>query len=266
MPRTPRSTIRRSRPRDLQCIHEWLDHEERRGVHGNFLCNWSIIKSAHRNGELLVYVDGRTQRPVAFQLGGLLQPGILQVHSNFRGTGIGQKLVERCVSDAIKRDECLLFIECKPSSSIPFWQRMGFTLLGGTDGKNYAYRVLPKYFDLPGDGTPTEVIVRFYSEERKWEEAVAPLLEARPPASRSLDGTVRFAERVSFHKALCPKSNDPVVELSVDGRTLYLDKAKYERGAELGIRRCINGFYIDSINERTAQEGLNPTIVLPAAK
>ena len=75
---------------------------------------------------------------------------------------------------------------------------MGFTLLGGTDGKNYAYRVLPKYFDLPGDGTPTEVIVRFYSEERKWEEAVAPLLEARPPASRSLDGTVRFAERVSF--------------------------------------------------------------------
>jgi hypothetical protein len=125
---------------------------------------------------------------------------------------------------------------------------MGFALRM-RDGKNTEYRVLPKHFELPGDGIPTETIVRFFPEERKCNEAVAPLLEAKPLARRSHDGIVRLAERVSFHEALLPTRCDSVVALVVDGRMLYLDKAKYEDGAELGIRRCTNGFYIDSIKE-----------------
>jgi GNAT superfamily N-acetyltransferase len=249
-PRTRRSTIRRSTPDDIKAIHDWLLDEKDRGVHGNFLCNWCVIEQAHLKGELLVYADSKTSLPVGFQLGALVSPGILQVRSEYRGRGIGRKLVERCVALANKRDQCLLYIECTPSSSIPFWKRMGFTVMDSRDGKNYAYRILNRQLALPDGASHVKVAIRFYPEDRKRQEATNPYITLAPRAKLARDGTLYLGERVLFHEIAYPDARDVVVEIEVNGGCLFLDKAKYPEARRLGVTRCKNGFYIDKINTK----------------
>ncbi|MDP3282084.1 MAG: GNAT family N-acetyltransferase [Nitrosomonas sp.] len=248
MNRGHRSSIRRSKPDDLDAIHNWLIDEEAQGVHGNFLCNWSIIERAHRDGELLVYVGGRTGLPLAFQLGGLIRPGILQVRHAYRGTGIGRKMVQRCISLASKRDQCLLYIECKPSTSIPFWQRMGFTLIESANGKNYSYQIIDKPLQLSEQGVAVAVLIRFFPESRKWEPNTKPYAAFSPPAKLTLNGTIYLAHRVQFHEEVFPDVHDVVVEIEVEGSNRYSDKAKYDDARKIGVTRCINGYYIDVVH------------------
>lgn len=240
-----RSSIRRSTDSDIRTIHSWLVEEEASGVHGNFLCNWRLTEECHEEGRLLVFVDGASRTPVAYQWGGLVRPGILQVRQDVRGKGIGRKLVARCIADAYKHNECLLFIDCKPSTSIPFWRAMGFTLLDSPDGKNYAYRVLEKKHALPTSGRPVHAVIRFYPEYRKWDETARPCTTATPVAACASDGTVRLCERVFFFEDLYPGVGDAVVEIAIDGQVRYCDKAKYEESEGIGVLRCTNGFYID---------------------
>ena len=190
MNRAHRSSIRRSKPIDLDAIHSWLIEEKAQGIQGNFLSNWAVIKRAHRDGDLLVYVDGRTGLPLAFQLGGLIQPGILQVRHACRGKGIGRKMVRRCISLASRREQFLLYIECTPSTSIPFWQRMGFTLINSSIGNNYAYQIIDKPLQLPEQGVAVAVVIRFFPELRKWEPSVRPYAVFKPTARLAPDGTI----------------------------------------------------------------------------
>jgi len=248
MNRAHRSSIRRSEPADLDAIYNWLIEEEAQGVHGNFLCNWSVIERAHRDGDLLVYVDGRTGLVLSFQLGGLIRPGILQVRHACRGTGIGRKMVQRCISLASKRDQCLLYIECKPSTSIRFWQRMGFTLIESANGKNYAYQIIDKPLQLPDQGAVVTVMIRFFPEARKWEPDTKPYVVLSPPARLAPDGTVYLAHRIQFHEEAFPNVRDVVVEIELEGSSQYCDKAKYDEARQIGVMRCINGYYIDVVH------------------
>ena len=245
--RSSRSSIRRSKRADLEAIHTWLTEEEAQGVHGNFLCNWSLIERAHRDGELLVYVDGRTGLPLAFQLGRLIRPGILQVRHSHRGRGIGRKMVERCIALAAKRDQCLLYIECKPSTSIPFWRHMGFTLIENASGKNYAYQVIEKSLQLPEQGSAAAVVIRFFPEERKWEPDTKPYIVYSPQAVLAPDGAVYLARRVQFHEEAFPNVKDVVIEIEVNGSRRFCDKAKYDEARRVGVMRCTNGPYIDVV-------------------
>lgn len=248
MKRVCRSSIRRSTPADLGAIHSWLIDEDAQGVDGNFLCNWSVIERSHDDGDLLVYVDGRSGLPLAFQLGGLIRPGILQVRHAYRGTGIGRKMVQRCIALACKREQCLLYIECKPSTSIPFWQRMGFTRIKGANGNNYAYQVIDKPLLLPEQGVDVAVVVRFFPESRKWEPDTKPYAVFSPPARRGSDGNVYLAHRVQFHEGAFPNVRDVVIEVELEGSSRYRDKAKYEGARQIGLMRCVNGYYIDVVH------------------
>jgi GNAT superfamily N-acetyltransferase len=244
-----RSSIRQSKPSDLDAIHKWLIEENDQGVHGNFLCNWSVIECSHRDGDLLVYADGKTGLLLAFQLGGLIRPGILQVRHAWRGAGIGRKMVQRCITLAAKRDQCLLYIECKPSTSIPFWQRMGFTLIERANGNSNAFRVIDKPLRLPEQGVAVAVAIRFYPESRKWEPDTKPVAIFCPPARLAPDGVVYLAYRVQFHKEAFPnvQDGDVVIEIEVDGNCRFRDKAKYDKARQLGVTNCINGYYIDMV-------------------
>jgi GNAT superfamily N-acetyltransferase len=246
--RAHRSSIRRSKPADLDAIHNWLIEEEAQGFDGNFLCNLSVIERAHRDGDLLVYVDGKTGLPLAFQVGGLIRPGILQVRHAYRGTGIGRKMIQRCISLAFKRDQCLLYIECKPSTSIPFWQRMGFTLIEGANGKNYAYHIINKPLQLPEKSVAVAVVIRFFPESRKWKPDTKAYAVFSPPAGRAPDGTLYLAHRVQFHEKAFFNVRDAVVEIELEGNSRYRDKAKYEEAHKIGVMRCINGYYIDMLH------------------
>lgn len=242
-----RSSIRRSKRTDLEAIHTWLLEEEAQEVHGNFLCNWSAIERSHRDGDLLVYIDGKTGLPLAFQLGRLIRPGILQVRYGYRRTGLGQKMVERCVALAKKRNQYLLYIECNPSTSIPFWQRMGFTLIKSDSERNYAFRIMDKPLELPADGNDVAVVIRFFPESKKWEAATKPYVVHSSRARVTPDGVVHLAERVQFHEEAFPNVRDVVVEIEVEGSYRFCDKAKYNKAQEIGVTRCMNGFYIDTV-------------------
>ena len=254
MNRAHRSSIRRSKPADLDAIHKWLIEEDAQGVHGNFLCNWSRIERAHRNGDLLVYLDGGTGLPLAFQLCGLIRPGILQVRFAYRGTGIGRRMVQRCIALATKRDERLLYIECKPSTSIPFWKRMGFTLIESTGEKNCsypitcAYQIINKLLPLPEQGVSVAVVIRFFPQSRKWEPDEKPCVVFSPQAKLTPDGTVYLAQRIQFHEKAFPNVREVVVEIGVNGICRFFDKAKYDEARQIGVTRCTNGYYIDMLH------------------
>lgn len=244
-----RSSIRRSTHADIGAIHAWLVDERSQGVHGNFLCNWPAIERAHREGELLVYIDGETGLPLAFLLGGLVrQESILQVRQTYRGTGIGRSMVERSVALATKHDQCLLYIECKPSTSIPFWQRMGFTIIESVNGKNYAYRIVDNPLQLPEQGVDVKVVIRFFPDSRKWQPQTKPYTAHSPQARRTPDGTIYLAQRVLFHEEAFLDVRDVVVEIEVDGNRRFLDKARYEEAQRIGVTRCTNGFYVDRVH------------------
>jgi GNAT superfamily N-acetyltransferase len=242
-------TIRQSTNSDLEAIRSWLHQEEAAGVRDTFLCNWAIIERCHDEGSLTVYVDDVSGLPVAFQLNGLTDPGILQVRSDMRRRGIGKQLVEHCVRKAIEEDECFLMIECKPESSIPFWTEMGFILYGEQAERKRAYRILPKRHVLPTTGIPIDVTVRYYPEDRKWNGGLMPYETSVPTAVRTPDGIIHLSERVSFCQTIHPDGRDPVVEITIDGQRRYLGKAKYPEANKLGIRRCNHGFYCDRVSQ-----------------
>src|SRR5476649_2554383 len=100
--------IQLSTDKNLEDIRAWLIEEDSRKVHGNFLCNWAVIVDAHERRRLLIGIDENSGLPVVFQLGRLVRPGILQVREEFRGTGLGKKMVEHCIALAVEDDEPLL--------------------------------------------------------------------------------------------------------------------------------------------------------------
>ena len=240
-----KSRIRRSTDADLRAIHAWLVDQEDKNVPGSFLCNWIQIKNSHKKGNLIVYVDGESKQPVAYQFGGLVHPGILEVRCDMRGKGIGSRLVRHRIAQARKHDQPFLVIQCEPSSSIPFWKRMGFTLNANESGKNLAYRILEKKHRLPLNGTRVKVVVRFFQEYRKWDEWISLCSVTMPDAVQTPDGVIHLDERVLFFCELHPDSSDPFIEVDVANQIRFRGKAKYREAKALGVKRCDHGFFLD---------------------
>jgi len=240
--------IRWSNNHDMQQIHDWLQEEDALEVHGNFLCNWNLTQQCHEEGVLLVLIDEIEGIPVAYQWGQLLSSGILQVRNDWRGKGLGRLIVEYCIELALQQDEMVLEIECKPSSSIPFWEAMGFTIIEGEFGKNAkGFKVLCKELALPPGGRPALAKISSFPEERKWLENVPAIASYRPDAIVADDGMVHLAERASFPMDFRRMSRDPVIEIIVEGKLIFRDKAKYQAAQAHGVKWCRNGFYIDAV-------------------
>ena len=96
----------------MAAIHGWPLRQDRDGVEDSFLCNWKLTLECQRTGELIVFIDPASQVPVAYQWGALLEPGILEVRADKRGTGIGRVMVEHRLADVRERNEDILFIQC----------------------------------------------------------------------------------------------------------------------------------------------------------
>lgn len=240
--------IRTSTERDFKAIADWLRAQEDQGIADSFYCNLEIIEASHKKGEMLVYLDGTTGCPVAFQLGGLILPGILEVRHDVRGRGIGRKLVEHCIETARAKNECLLKIKCKPDKSIPFWERMGFRQINPEGERKLAYRIIDKHHDLPANGTPSKVVIGFYREDRQYSPEPQALQSSSPDAVRTVDGIVHLRRQVQFFPGIYSDVRDAVVSINVEGETLCCEKAKYPLPRKLGVQRCTNGYFIDRIN------------------
>lgn len=234
--------VRGSTDQDLASILEWLQRQNE-AQEVTFWVNRQVIERCHLGGDLLVYECPVTADPIAFQLGGLLRPGILEVRHDHRGKGVGSALALHCMAKAAEADEDILCIQCEPPSSIPFWEKMGFTLLGGDDGAASAFRLLPRVL-LPTSGLPQDVVLRWYPESVRWTPDEEPLQEDRLVATLQ-EGVVHLPQRVLFASVRC--RGDVVLRVTVEGLDWYFDKAKYEAAEQLGVLRNWNGFRVDQV-------------------
>lgn len=249
-----KSNIRKSTDADVEAIRRWLAEEKSQDIEGNFLCNWNLTLKAHSEGKLLVYIDPANGEPVAYQWGNLIWPGILQVRNDMRHRGIGRELVNRSIEEARRKVTPLLFVQCAPESSIPFWERMGFTIVQFM-GKTHGCRVLSKRLRRPKNGVDVSVTIRFYPEERKWKPDIPAISEVSTAARMTEDGIIHLSDRVLYHERIYSREQvgDVVVEIEINGKSVYCDKAKYRDAKALGVAECLNGYYVDRMTPGPAK-------------
>jgi GNAT superfamily N-acetyltransferase len=234
----------------LREIHDWLVDEERRGVDGNFLCNWNVIESCHRDGDLTVCVSARDGRILGFVAGDLVRDAILQVRLENRNTGIGRALVEHLVARHLEADETLLRVMCAPHSSIGFWRRMGFEVDLESRPCPIGLRSLPVALRLPDRGTDVAVTIRFFAEDPRGSTLQAPLATYRPAARRDRRGRIHLGERVQVHDRIHLGIFDIYVEVLVDGRRVYLDQVSYAKEDGLGFQSSFHGWQMEVMHLR----------------
>ena len=193
----------------------------------------------------MVFVESASNKAIAYQWGSLTSPGILEVRADMRGRGIGKCLVEYRIKHAHKKGICILRIQCKPATSIPFWEKMGFTL--SNKGTNYAYRILEYQLALPEEGVEVDIKVLSYPKSRQWDENTLPIHETSQKGIMQNDETIYLPKRVCIPSFLDVWNDDVVVEVIINGRSVYADKAKYEEAHRLGIEHTRNGYLIDRI-------------------
>ena len=210
--------IRKSTDDDVESIHQWLKEQCSDSSCESLYVNWSLTLQAHKEGKLIVYIEPQSNEPVAYQWGDLVQPGILEVKKDKRNHGIGAKLVRHCIQNAIEQNICALHIQCKPSSSIPFWERIGFVIYNSSSNK--AYKILEKDLALPGNAMNIPVCIRFYPECRNWDENTTPIETFNQTAVQTPDDVIHLKRRICVFNSLDIWKNDVVVEIVVDGERL----------------------------------------------
>jgi GNAT superfamily N-acetyltransferase len=232
-------TIEQSTDNDLEAILRWLKKEYiAEGRTRGFYCNRDLIRKGHHKGEITVLREDDVC--VAFHLHG----DIMEVRPDKRGKGYGRALAEDWIRNMIAKGAAYLEIECAPSTSLGFWNKMGFRKLPSNNGKAYARRILHQTFELP-QGEDVDVKISFFREEALYRKGIRPTAVHRPRAVKHGD-QIRLAERVIGMKSV--PFEDVAVKIQVDDKTLYFEKAKYPEAKALGIRRYRGAFYCDCLS------------------
>lgn len=250
----PRERVRALRPRlstaaDLEQIHRWVTEAAHSPPERHFLTDWDLTVRSHRERNLLIYAT-EAAFPVAYEWGRLVEPGHLQVHPDYRRQGIGTILVEHRITQAQRVDAELLYVPCRPSSSIPFWVKNGFALHRPAPDQTFAYRTLERSLECPAGGTPVDVTIRFLpNSTAQTSTPVAPFSATTTTALAYPNGIVRLRERIHFFSRLHPAADDVLVEIQVNESVLCQAPAHSKEAAFAGVFRCRsrNGYYIDRI-------------------
>ncbi len=230
-------------------IRDWLVQQENDGVEGSFLGNWESTLEAHHAGKMLVYVDLVSKEPVAYIWGMLIENGILDVRHDWRGRGIGSSIVKHCIALAYAADNPILFVQCSPRTSIPFWLKMGFSLVSnGIPSTQCAVLRLPKQYLLPDEGERVEVLVEWFPKSLMWMDSAVATRTCRIPGVH-WEGMVDLAERVAEYCRV--DGEQAVLRVSVNGVLWYIGKAYYRRAEELGVQLTDagNGYFFSCLYE-----------------
>jgi len=242
---------------DVETIYSWLLEHDRRDVHGSFLCNWNLTQRVHDEHQL--FVATLEDEPVAYIWEDF---GILEVREGFRKMGVGKQLVEYAMQRAISSGRVAVSIECKPESSIPFWEKVGFEF----HNEKEASFVFGKSLDIPADGTPVNVEIRFYPEQVKWAPETAPIKSYFPTAVLDNRGIIHLRNRVAAYVESENYNGDAMIKICVDGEPVYFDKAKYSEARAIGVTYDSGAFYIDKVHNKVLQEKSVKTALDKAAR
>ena len=233
--------VRLATDEDIEIIYQRLISEDTNNVHGSFLCNWNLTHKVYLEHGLFVYIDSTSMSPVGYLWHNF---GIVEVFSNMRGKGIGRELVEHGKIDALNSNISVIKIKCAPETSIPFWEHMGFRLYNNKD----AYFIVEKKLDVKNIGALTTVELNFYPEYKKWKPETKPLQSFKPQAIMDNKSVIYFYNRISVFTGNSEWSGDPVVEIIVGGKRIYLDKAKYPEAERLGVKKTSWAYSIEKLN------------------
>jgi hypothetical protein len=235
------TVIRNATKRDLAAVKKWLRAEYELKGEG-FFCNWSIIDHAFKRKDLFVLdVVGDV---LGFVVDGRRGPDIVEVCPEKRGMGYGRYLAEWAISSAFKRGNSVFEGECAPVSSVPFWEKLGLTVVRsriGPGGGLYAYKILERKIAL-GAGPRVPYEIAFYPPGRDWKKDIEPFRTCSGEAQLLNDGSLQLPER-----AVCfdpqSESYDYVVRVAANGTDLYEDKIRRPKAESFGLCRDPGGIY-----------------------
>jgi GNAT superfamily N-acetyltransferase len=200
-----------------------------------FYWNSKLIRKAHKKGELYVLREG--DKCVAYHFKSD-EMGIVYVRPNRRGNGYGHMLVARWLAAAAKNDEPYAAVECAPSTSRPFWTKMGFTLIKYCN-RQFAYRILDKQFPLDPEAELVDVEITFYESREAYDET-KPLHTYRARAVKVPD-SIQLADRVTCLEL--NRHDTLTVKITVDGEVVCFGRARSSQAKALGVKRYAKGFY-----------------------
>lgn len=237
----PCPLVRQSTAADIGCLERWSG----RGHLEPVSTKLDLIKRCHAGQQLLIYACPESDEALAYQIGGLLAPGMLEVRADCQRKGIGTKLALHCMYLAACAEEDILHIHYRTRSAVPFWTRLGFKTLGAHGSDGHAYRLLHRPLPEFADGIAVKVVISWYPRVAPWSLGAVPLIE-HVMTGRHLGPTVYLPQRVLFPLAL---ASDVVLKVEVGLDTWFFAPANYESAESLGVRRRWNGYSIDALHE-----------------
>lgn len=245
----PDIEIVQATPFHLNEVLGWLKQEHREDGFG-FWSNKAIIEDSQPVAELLVALRGGST--VGFSVGRYGED-IVCVRKDAQGEGIGSALFHYNLEQARADQVTALRVECSPHDSLRFWKKHGFEEYGQSRGfyENPLARLLLHYeLDLPLVGSPCFVEIQFFPESVLYggNAETQPYEVSRPEAVRDSDGTIHLRSRcIGFRE--WTNDGDLVIGISIDGKRVYLDKAKYDEARRLGVSRHqhTGDYYLDQI-------------------
>lgn len=231
---------------DLERVKCWLKQEYDVDRNG-FWCNEKHISERQNCDEMHVLIEDGD--PVAFLVGSNLRLDILSVRKEKRRRGYGKALATFALKRADERaGACIVKIECAPSDSFNFWQRIGFEKY--TDRycphKTAAFYMFPRSLNAPS-GEIVDVNISTYSEGTNGRNANQPIREWKRSAVKAGD-RIRFRDRIIFFDAQTPIFHDSVVEIRVGGKLIVDGRLKCCCSRNLGIKKGPCGtFFMDEL-------------------
>jgi GNAT superfamily N-acetyltransferase len=211
-----------------------------------FWCNWNIVTRSASEDPTNVHVLVDDGDPVGF----VCALDILEVRPDRRGMGYGRDLAEFMLTWAIERNFSVVEIGIAPYTAVPFWRAIGFTTVpdrSASGGGQYAYKRLDRRSRL-GSTPVVPYRIAFYPDERGGAEDVKPFVIFENYAERLFDGRLQLSERAYCFNPNESAPHDCVVQIEVEGRVIFRDKAKRPEAQAFGVERDGAGiYYIDRI-------------------
>lgn len=156
----------------LDEIEKWLISEANELGEG-FYCNWNIITRSFDNNQL--WVTTFNDRPIGFVVVGVSDSSltavidIAEIKPSERQKGYARQMINETLNRFRSQGVLVVRLECSPTSSEPFWKKMGFQNYPATFPKSsfHLYQTLVEVTPLSENNKTTSTISLWNCEPHK---------------------------------------------------------------------------------------------------
>jgi len=235
--------IRVANKEDLIQIETWLKEEVE--YSNGFYHNFGIIENYFKKQLLFVYEENNSI--LGFITGSIKSPSIINVRKTFKGKGIGKKLYYYLENKSRENNVCLIDIICEPTTSIPFWKKMGFRIIETNNINQYtrAFKILDYNLEVP-IGDKIEVEIYSFDSETIYDKNISPkdIIKIKGVVK---DNIIYFNKRLIFPTYGFGEYKEITLKIIVNNKQIFFDKTKRPKAKELGIEKNNCSYYIDKL-------------------